>query len=127
MNNIRSQINWVKEITKVYNGNAKVIFYYAGHGIPDETNNSSYLLPIDGIGNDPRSAYSLNELYSQLGELSAKQITVFMDACFSGAKRDGGMLTSARSIAIKAKSGTPKGNMIVFSAAQGDETAHQYN
>ena len=127
LNNIRSQINWVKDITKVYNGNAKVIFYYAGHGIPDETNNSSYLLPIDGIGNDPRSAYSLNELYSQLGELPAKQITVFMDACFSGAKRDGNMLTSARSVAIKAKSGTPKGNMVVFSAAQGDETAHQYN
>lgn len=127
LNNIRSQINWVKDITRAHNGNAKVIFYYAGHGIPDETNNSSYLLPIDGIGNDPRSAYSLNELYAQLGELSAKQITVFMDACFSGAKRDGGMLTSARSIAIKAKSGTPKGNMIVFSAAQGDETAHQYN
>lgn len=127
LNNIRSQINWIKDITKVYNGSAKVIFYYAGHGIPDETNNSSYLLPIDGIGNDPRSAYSLNELYSQLGELSAKQITVFLDACFSGAKRDGTMLTSARRIAVKAKSGTLKGNMIVFSAAQGDETAHQYN
>ncbi len=127
LNNIRSQINWVNDITKVYNGNAKVIFYYAGHGIPDEANNSSYLLPIDGIGNDPRSAYSLNELYSQLGELPAKQVIVFMDACFSGAKRDGNMLTAARSVAIKAKSGTPKGNMVVFSAAQGDETAYQYN
>jgi hypothetical protein len=55
-------------------------------------------LPIDGIGNDPRSAYSLNELYSQLGELSAKQITVFMDACFSGAQRGDGMLMATVSM-----------------------------
>ncbi len=127
LNQIRYELKWLNDIATVYNGQAKIIFYYAGYGIPDETNNSSYLLPTDGTGNDPMSAYSLNELYSQLGELPAKQVTVFMDACFSGAKRDGNMLTAARSIAIKAKSGTPKGNMVVFSAAQGDETAYQYN
>ena len=36
------------------------------------------------------------------------------------------MLTSARGVAIKTKSATPKGNIIVFSAAQGDETAYPY-
>lgn len=127
LNQIRYELNWLKDISEAYNGDAKVIFYYAGHGIPDEKNSSAYLLPSDGFGSDINSAYSIDELYSQLGELPAKQITVFMDACFSGAKRDGDMLTSARSVAIKAKSGTPKGNMVVFSAAQGDETAYQYN
>ena len=127
LNQIRYELNWLKDIVEAYNGDAKVIFYYAGHGIPDEKNSSAYLLPSDGFGSDIKSAYSIDELYSQLGALPAKQITVFMDACFSGAKRDGNMLTSARSVAVKAKSGTPKGNMIVFSAAQGDETAHQYN
>lgn len=127
LNQIRYELNWLKDIAEAYNGQAKIIFYYAGHGIPDERNSSAYLLPSDGFGSDIESAYGIDELYSQLGELPAKQITVFMDACFSGAKRDGDMLTSARSVAIKAKSGTPKGNMVVFSAAQGDETAHQYN
>ena len=127
LNQIRYDLNWLKDVIEVYNGDAKIIFYYAGHGIPDVRNSSAYLLPSDGFGSDINSAYSLDELYSQLGELPAKQITVFMDACFSGAKRDGDMLTSARSVAIKAKSGTPKGKMVVFSAAQGDETAHQYN
>ena len=127
LNQIRYELNWLKDIAEAYNGQAKIIFYYAGHGIPDERNSSAYLLPSDGFGSDINSAYSLDELYTQLGEMPAKQITVFMDACFSGAKRDGDMLTSARSVAIKAKSGTPKGNMVVFSAAQGDETAHQYN
>jgi hypothetical protein len=36
------------------------------------------------------------------------------------------MLASARGVAIKAKAGAPKGNMIVLSAAQGDETAYKY-
>lgn len=127
LNQIRYELDWLKDAVEAYNGDAKIIFYYAGHGIPDERNSSSYLLPSDGFGSDINSAYSINELYSQLGELRVKQITVFMDACFSGAKRDGDMLASARGVAIKAKSGTPKGNMVVFSAAQGDETAHQYN
>lgn len=37
------------------------------------------------------------------------------------------MLASARGVAIKAKSGMPQGNMVVFSAAQGDETAYPNN
>jgi uncharacterized caspase-like protein len=56
--------------------------------------------------------------------MSASRITVFMDACFSGSKREEGMLASARGVALKAKSGTPQGNMVVFSAAQGNETAY---
>ena len=47
-----------------------------------------------------------------------------MDACFSGSKREEGMLVAARGVAIKARSGMPRGNMVVFAAAQGDETAY---
>ena len=36
------------------------------------------------------------------------------------------MLASARGVAIKAKQNHPQGNMVVLSAAQGDETAHPY-
>ena len=49
-----------------------------------------------------------------------------MDACFSGSQRSGEMLTAARGVAIKAKPTTPKGNMFVLTAAQGDETAYKY-
>jgi hypothetical protein len=37
------------------------------------------------------------------------------------------MLASARGVALKSKSGVPQGNMVVFSAAQGDETAYPNN
>lgn len=49
-----------------------------------------------------------------------------MDACFSGSQRGDGMLVAARGVAIKAKKTNPVGNMVVFSAAQGDETAYPY-
>jgi len=49
-----------------------------------------------------------------------------MDACFSGSKREQGMIAEARGVALKTKPGQPKGNMVVFSAAQGDETAYPY-
>ncbi len=126
LNQIRSEVNWLKDISEAYSGEAKIIFYYAGHGIPDESDATSYLLPSDGIGNDVRSAYCVSDLYAELGQLPAEQVTVFMDACFSGAKRDGKMLSDARSVAIIAKQTAPQGNMVVFSAAQGDETAYQY-
>lgn len=126
LNNIKHEINWLSNVIRAYDGDAKVIFYYAGHGIPDEGNRTSYLLPVDGNGNDVTTGYKLDDLYKKLGELSSESITVLLDACFSGAKRDGGMLASARGVAIKAKSGQPIGNMIVMSASQGDETAYPY-
>ena len=126
LNMILTEVDWISKVAKAYNGEASLIVYYAGHGIPDEASGSSYLLPVDGIGNNLRTGYSLAELYKTLGALPAKSVTVFMDACFSGAKRGEGMLASARGVAIKAKPEAPKGNMVVFSAAQGDETAYPY-
>lgn len=121
LNNIRAEVKWLKDIMEVYS-DAKIIFYYAGHGIPDEANHSAYLLPVDGYGTDVSTGYKLDLLYSELGKAN-QQVTVFLDACFSGAKREGDMLVAARGVAIKTKSGSPQGNMVVFSASQGDETA----
>lgn len=108
------------------NEDFKVIFYYAGHGIPDEASKDGFLLPTDANGQQTKVCYALKDLYSELGALGAKSVIVFLDACFSGAQRGEGMLMSARGIAIKAKEEDPKGNMVVFSAATADETAYPY-
>ena len=126
LNDIKYHINWLRQVIDVYGKDTKVIFYYAGHGIPDEAQQTAYLLPVDGYGSDVSTGYSLQELYNTLGEMPSQSIMVFLDACFSGAKRDGGMLASARGIAIKVKPNKPSGNMIVFSASQGDETAYPF-
>ncbi len=121
-----AELNWATRVATAYEGESKLIIYYAGHGIPNEKDGAGYLLPVDVAGNDISAAYSLNTLYETLGQLNAKSVILFMDACFSGTVRGDGMLVSARGVAIKAKTEAPKGKMIVFSAAQGDETAYPY-
>ena len=124
LNNIRRELDWIRKVANAYEGTARIIVYYAGHGIPDEKTGAGYLLPVDGSGSTLSTGYSLSELYKMLGDLPAKDVIVFIDACFSGSKRGEGMLASARGVAIKAKPSVPKGKMVIFSAAQGDETAY---
>ena len=119
-------INDIKSIVQAYKGDVNVIFYYAGHGIPNETTHDAFLLPVDANGRQTEACYPVSRLYKELGEMGAKNVIVFMDACFSGSQRGEGMLASARSVAIKAKANSPQGNMVVFSAATGDETAYPY-
>jgi hypothetical protein len=126
-NQIKSEVKWLQNICNTHK-DVQIIFYYSGHGIPDVKNSSAYILPIDGIGTDVSTGYKLDDLYASLGNVPAKSVTIFMDACFSGSTRTGSkdMLVTAKGVAIKAKSGMPQGNMVVFSAAQGDETAYPY-
>lgn len=122
-----SALNDIKEIANAYNGDMNVIFYYAGHGIPNEKDQTAYLLPTDADGKSTEVCFPLARLYKELGELNAKSVIVFMDACFSGAQRGNGMLASARGVAIKAKEQKPMGKLIVLTASSGEETAYPYN
>ena len=125
---MRMELNWLNSIVNVaeFKDKANVIFYYAGHGVPDEATRETYLLPIDGVGNMVSSGYKLSELYAALDSMPAKRVTVFMDACFSGSARGEGMLAAARGVKIKPKAEQAKENRVVFSAASGDETAYPY-
>ena len=125
-NNIKYELNWIKQVAEAYSNEANVIFYFAGHGVPDEYSKEAYLLPIDAISSDVSTGISLKTLYKNLGDMPANKVLVFLDACFSGALRGNGMLASARGVAIKSKIDEPQGNMIVFSAASGQETAYPY-
>ena len=116
----------IRDIANAFSGDINVVFYYAGHGIPNESTKDAYLLPVDADGTQTEGCYSLNKLYGELGALSAQSVVVFLDACFSGSKREQGMLASARGVALKPKKEAPRGNMVVFSAATDDETAFPY-
>lgn len=127
LNNLRNNISWIKDVASVYKGDAEIIFYYAGHGVPDDSSKEAFLLPVDGDGRlASQTGYSLKQLYSDLASCDTKSTLVFMDACFSGAQRNGQMLASARGVVIKAKDDAPQGNMVVFSAASAEQTAHQF-
>ena len=123
-----SAMSHLRDIAEAYgNGTFDVIFYYVGHGLPDDESRKSYILPVDV---DPRNTdvcYPLDKLYGQLGELGANSVTVLIDACFSGANHgDGMLLAQSMGVALRPKAVSPAGNMVVLSAAQGDETAYPF-
>lgn len=121
-----SALKDIKQIAEAYKGDINIIFYYAGHGVPNETNRNAFLLPVDVDGSQTDLCLSVSKLYQELNSLNALSVVVFMDACFSGAQRGDGMLASARGVALKVKNDIPQGNMVVFSAATGDQTAYPF-
>ena len=126
LNDMKHELQWLESVMNAYGGEARAIVYYSGHGMPDEKSKDALLLPVDGYATDASSGLSTRTLYTTLGDMPAQQLLVFLDACFSGTKRDGDMLNKARGIAIKTNVPLVKGNMVVFSAAQGVETAYPY-
>ena len=124
LNNVIVELDWLKDVCTAYKGSASVIIYYAGHGVPDEATGKAYMLPVDGSGKNVRTCYALDDFYKTVSEMQAQHVTIFLDACFSGTKRDGEMQTAARGVAIRAKESVPTGKLLVFSAAKGDETAY---
>lgn len=128
LNNIRSSVSWIRNVAQAYKGDAKVIFYYAGHGVPDDESKNAYILPVDGDGRNPKyTGLSLDALYKELASCPTASTLVLMDACFSGSRRDGDMLASARGVVIAPRAADPYGNIVVISAASGEQTAFKYD
>ena len=120
------------EMEKIFGGwlqnrvdeNTSVYVYYAGHGAPS-SDQDAYLIPNDG---DPNYAevtgYSLNKMYDQLGKLPTNNITVFLDACFSGQDREQKLLIKdARGLGIKTKTSAIPEKLNVFSASSNDQVS----
>lgn len=121
-NDVQKAIRFMETAQEIDN-EAKLIFYYSGHGIPNETDRTAYILPVDGSPKDVQTCFSLKKLYARLGKIKARNVTVLLDACFSGSnKSNGDAIFASRSI-VRAKQEVASGNMVVISAASGDETA----
>ncbi|MCD4705125.1 WG repeat-containing protein, partial [bacterium] len=120
-----NEIEWLNEIAESFGNDAKLIFYYAGHGVPEDISRSAYLLPANGRSSRTSTAIKVDDLIKDLTEYSTSQVSIFLDACFSGAARSG-MIASGRSVKVKPKENILSGNVIIFSATTGDETAHPY-
>lgn len=123
---ISKAIKDVKSIAQAYDGKINLIIYYAGHGIPDNATKDAYIMPVDADGSDPSVCYSLRKLYDELDNMHLNQCVVLLDACFSGAKRDGNMIIAARGVAIKANKEKPKGSTVIMSATSDEQTAFAY-
>ncbi len=102
---------------------ARVLFYFAGDGAPDAATGDSYLLPYDG---DPKfldkTGYSVKRLYDKLGSLKVAQVTVALDAGFSGTGGRSVLPKGARPL-VAVKDPFAPGGLTVMEAASPAETA----
>ncbi|MCD4694952.1 MAG: caspase family protein [Bacteroidales bacterium] len=119
---IYQKIDLVSKLASKTGEQAEIIFFYAGHGLPDEVSRSPYLIPVDVAGSNLNAAIKLEDIYKKFAESGAGKVSVFLDACFSGGGRDAGLL-AARSVKVKPKKDLISGNLVVFSASTGEQSA----
>jgi hypothetical protein len=112
-------------LAKATSGKARLIFYYAGHGMPDEVTKESYLMPVDISGANVTSGIKLKDVYTKLTENNPEKVVVFMDACFTGGGRNQGMV-AARGVSIKPKEETLRGNIVVLSSSSDIQSSLPY-
>ena len=107
---------------------SEIYIYYSGHGAPSLDGDEAYLLPQDGNPNyAPNTSYPLQQLYSNLGSLKAKEITVFLDSCFSGGGRSNeSILAMAKPVFLSPELPVAASNVSIFSAASGNQIASSY-
>ena len=123
---ISQKIDLITKLASKSGEQAELIFYYAGHGLPDEETKTPYLIPVDVTGTNLTAAIKLEDIYKKLAESGAGRVTVFLDACFSGGARDAGLI-AARSVKVKAKENLVTGNVVVFTASSGEQSAMPYD
>lgn len=119
------KINVLTQILTTLGDKAEFIFYYAGHGFPDEVTKTPYLIPVDVSATNLQSAIKVTDLYKKFIDTKAKRITVVLDACFTGGGRDQGLL-AVRGVKVVPKIGFLSGNMIVFTATNNEQSAMPY-
>jgi hypothetical protein len=122
---ISQKIDLVSKLASKSGAQAEIIFFYAGHGLPNEQTRTPYLIPVDVAGTNLNAAFKLDDIYKKFAESGAGRVTVFLDACFSGGGRDAGLI-AARSIKVKAKENLILGNLVVFTASSGEQSAMPY-
>jgi hypothetical protein len=107
--------------------NSRVFIYYSGHGAPNTKTGDAYLVPYDG---DPtfitETGYSMARLYESLGRLRAKDITVVLDSCFSGAGGRSVLAKGAKPLVITINTPNIKTNISVMTGSSGDQISSAY-
>jgi hypothetical protein len=118
---IEKQLRWLK--ANVEPG-GRIYFYFAGHGAPDATNGTPYLLPYDG---DPKfvdqTAIQLSSVLAQLSDTKAGDVLAILDSCFSGAGGRSVLPPGARPLVRVRETAVPAAGsrLAVFSASGGGE------
>jgi len=117
--NYKGQLfDWVKP------NRSRIYVYYAGHGAPSARDGNTYLVPSDADATRiDLNGYPLETLYANLGKLKAKEVTVVIEACFSGTSQAGSLVSKASPVFIKPKQIDVPPGVTVISAGAPEQIA----
>ena len=126
-----TQSNFRTALRKLQNAakkKADVFVYYTGHGAPDPEEKAGYFVPVDCDPNYVQlGGVGLEEFYKELGRIKARNITVVIDACFSGASAAGMLIAQASPIFISVED--PAANLangVVLTSSSGEQISSWY-
>ena len=121
-----SQGGWLDK--RIGDGRSDLYIYYAGHGAPDFNSRTAFLIPYDGDPNyASQTGYSVDKMTANLSQLEARSVTVFLDACFSGANRENEiLLAGARPVFLDVNTAVAA-NVTLFSAASGNQISSSWS
>ena len=122
---MKKQITIISDIISELDGKGELIFYYAGHGYPEEVSKTPYIIPVDVSGESIENGINLYKMYKQFTDANPKRVTVFLDACFSGGARNAPLI-AARGVLRKPTEEEVAGNILIFSATSAEQTALPY-
>jgi len=102
--------------------NSRVFLFYAGHGAPEPEGKGAFIVPYEGHPDFSSKMIPLPRIYDSLNRLKAREVIVFLDSCFSGAKGRSVMqqgirplvMTNERQLAVREKP-------LVMAASSGSE------
>ena len=105
-----------------------MIVYYSGHGAPDLDDGTGYFVPS---GSDPNkiklTGYSVTLLKRNLAKLPTDDITLLIDACFSGGShREGFLIKDISPVMLKLQDPEVVQGVSVFAASAKDEVSSWY-
>ncbi len=113
----------LKKLQNAARKGSDVFVYYTGHGAPDPDEKAGYFVPVDCDPNYVKiGGVALDEFYRELGGIEAGNVTVVIDACFSGTSEAGMLIREASPVFISVEdpAASLKGG-VVLTSASGDQ------
>lgn len=121
-------VQWLP--TAIEPNESDVYIFFAGHGLATPNGDDLYLIPWDG---DPElleiTAINRDEIIEELVSYKPKNITLFLDSCYSGVAKGGKemLVSNARALRVVPKNNKKiPSNVALFTAAAGNEIASSH-
>lgn len=115
---MEKNLDWLKSNVQA---GSRVYFFFSGHGAPEPSKGTSYLLPYDG---DPRflerTALPMADVLRSLSQTKAREVLAIVDTCFSGAGGRSVLPPGARAL-VRVQTAPAARTVALLSASSGAE------